>query len=323
MHPPLFLGIDAGGTRTRALLADSSGTVLGLGESGPANVAGPDREAVLRHMGEAAAAAIGAVDPEAIGAVGVGAAGMLSMPGLAESFGTGLRAALGVGGPVTLLSDAVTAFAAGTPEPDGAVLIAGTGAVALAVRGHTEAVARSDGYGWLLGDAGSGFWLGREAVAAVLRHLDGHGPGGWMVRAVLDVIAPADRTSGAVVGRCMAESPARLARFAPVVCEAAEGGDALAREIVERALAHLAATAASVAERGRPIVLAGSLLTEPTPVARGLRERLAGRLPGTPVLTAAEPVRGAAWLAGRGFAPDAAARRELHRRITAAAGDER
>lgn len=317
MHPPLFLGIDAGGTRTRALLADSTGAVLGTGASGPANVAGPDLETALRHMAEAAAAARGALGPESIGAVCAGAAGMLSMPGVAEHFGARLRAALGVGGPVAFVSDAVTAFAAGTPEPDGAVLIAGTGAVALAVRGHTEAAGRADGYGWLLGDAGSGFWLGREAVAAVLRHLDGHGPGGWMVQAVLGVIAPANRTSGAVVARCMVEPPARLARFAPMVCEAAEGGDALAQGLVDGAVAHLAATAAAAAEPGRPIVLAGSLLTEPTPVARGLRGRLAEHFPGAPVATAAEPVRGAAWLAGRGFAPDAAARRELHRRITA------
>ncbi len=318
MHPPLFLGIDAGGTRTRALCADSTGAVVGFGESGPANMSGPDRDSALRHLREAADAARGPIGPQAIEAVCVGAAGVLSMPGPAERFGARLRTALGVPGPVAFLGDAVTAFAAGTAEPDGAVLIAGTGAVALEVRGHTEIAGRADGYGWLLGDAGSGFWLGREAVSAALRHLDGQGPGGRMVRAVLDAIAPANRTSGGVIARCMAEAPARLARFAPTVCEAAEDGDGLAREIVARAIAHLAATAEAVAERGRPLVLAGSLLAERTPVARGLDERLAERLADTPVLTAAEPVRGAAWLAGRVFAPHEAARRELHRRLTAA-----
>ncbi|WP_035736132.1 N-acetylglucosamine kinase [Glycomyces arizonensis] len=318
MHSPLFLGIDAGGTRTRALLADSGGAVLGTGESGPANMVGVESDTALRRMADAAAAALGPVGPEAVGAVCAGAAGMLSMPGAAEHFGGELRAALGVGAPVSFVSDAVTAFAAGTDEADGAVVVAGTGAVALAVRGHTEIAGRSDGYGWLLGDEGSGFWLGREAVAATLRHLDGNGPGGWMAQAVIAAIGAPNRTSAAVIGRCMAESPVRLARFAPVVCEAAEGGDALARDIVDRAVGHLAATAGAVAERGRPIVLAGSLLIEATPVALGLRERLAEDLPGTPVAPAAEPVCGAAWLAGRGFARDAAARRELHRRLTGA-----
>lgn len=318
MHPPLFLGIDAGGTRTRALLADASGAIIGVGESGPANVSGPKREAALEHMSEAAASARGSIDAQAIGAVCAGAAGVLSMPSAAEHFGARLRSALGVGGPVAFLGDAVTAFAAGTAESEGVVLIAGTGAVALKVRGHTGMAGRADGYGWLLGDAGSGFWLGREAVSAALRHLDGHGPGGRMVGAVLGEIAPAEHTSGQIVAQCMLEAPARLARFAPMVCEAAESGDELARNITGRAVAHLMASAEAVIEQGRPLVLAGSLLTEPTPVARGLRERLAERLPDTPVLTAAEPVRGAAWLAGRGFAPDEAARRELHRRITTA-----
>lgn len=318
MHPPLFLGIDAGGTRTRALLADSDGAALGAGESGPANMSGMDPDTALRHMVEATAAALGSIGPEAVDAVCAGAAGMLSMPASAEHFGERLRAAIGVGGPVSFVSDAVTAFASGSAEPDGAVVIAGTGSVALAVRGHTEIAGRSDGYGWLLGDAGSGFWLGREAVVSTLRHLDGHGPGGRLAQAIIAAVGAPVRTSAAIVGRCMAESPARLARFAPLVCDAAEGGDAAARDIVDRAVGHLAATAGAVAERGRPVALAGSLLTEATPVARGLRERLGEDLPGTPVVTAAEPVRGAAWLAGRGLVGDAAASRELHRRLTAA-----
>ncbi|WP_162145913.1 N-acetylglucosamine kinase [Glycomyces tenuis] len=316
MHPPLFLGIDAGGTHTRALLADSDGVVVGTGGSGPANVVGVESDTALRRMAEAAAAALGSIGPEAVDAVCAGAAGMLSLPGAGGHFGEQLRAALGVGAPVSFVSDAVTAFAAGTDEPDGTVVVAGTGAVALAVRGHTEVAGRSDGYGWLLGDAGSGFWLGREAVAATLRHLDGHGPGGWMVQAVIASVGAPNRTSAAIVGRCMAESPARLARFAPLVFDAAEGGDAQARDLVDKAVDHLAATAAAVAERGRPITLAGSLLTKTAVVSQRLGKRLAEDFPGTPVLTAAEPVRGAAWLAGRGFAPDAAARRELHRRLT-------
>ena len=61
-------------------------------------------------------------------------------------------------------SDLEVAFAAGTPEPDGTVLVAGTGATAGAVTGH-RLTRTADGHGWLLGDDGSGFWLGREAVA--------------------------------------------------------------------------------------------------------------------------------------------------------------
>ncbi|GAB3218892.1 BadF/BadG/BcrA/BcrD ATPase family protein [Glycomyces halotolerans] len=317
MRTPLFLGIDAGGTRTRAVLADADGDIIGTGEAGPANVVGPEQERALLRMGEAAAAARGATGPESIAAVCAGAAGVLSLPEVVgERFGDQLQGVLGVDRRPDMVSDTVTAFAAGTAEPDGTVVIAGTGAVALAVRGHTEPVARADGHGWLLGDAGSGYWIGREAVSATLRHLDGHGPGGWMAEAVIAEIAPPSRASAAIIGRCMADSPVRLSRFAPIVCEAADGGDPVAAGIVERAVAHLSDTAVAVAEARLPVVLAGSLLTRETPVARGLRALLSERLPDAPLLAAAEPARGAAWLAARARISDAAERRRLHRRLT-------
>ncbi|WP_199034415.1 N-acetylglucosamine kinase [Glycomyces salinus] len=318
MTSPLFLGIDAGGTRTRAVLADGDGRILGTGESGAANVVGPEQDKAILRMGEAAAAARGPIGPERIGAVCAGAAGLLALPGSGEMLGRELGAVLGTDCPVSFIGDAATAFAAGTAEPDGAVVIGGTGASAFAIRSHTAIASRADGYGWLLGDAGSGFWLGREAVAATLRHLDGHGPGGRMVQAVIADLSPSARTSGAVVGRCMADSPVRLARFAPVVCEAADGGDELAGSIVDRAVGHLAETARSVAEPGLPLVLAGGLLSADTPLARGVRERLAAERPDAPMPTGAQPVRGAAWLAAGALEPDPEARRRLHARLMGA-----
>ena len=317
MSSPLFLGIDAGGTRTRAVLADGEGRVLGTGEAGAANVVGPDRDQALLRMGAAAAAALGPVGPEAIGAVCAGAAGLLALPGAGAGLARELSAVLGADCPVSFIGDAAIAFAAGTAEPDGTDLIGGTGAAAFAIRSRTGIRSRADGYGWLLGDLGSGFWLGREAVAAALRHLDGLGPGGWMVQAVIADLAPAVRSSGAVVGRCMADSPVRLARFAPVVCEAAEGGDGLARSLVDRAVGHLAETVRSVAEPGLPLVLAGGLLSEDTVLSRGLRERLAAELPEAPLSVAARPALGAAWLAASALEPDPEARRSLHGRLMA------
>ncbi|WP_100448461.1 N-acetylglucosamine kinase [Glycomyces xiaoerkulensis] len=315
MQTPLFLGIDAGGTRTRAVLLDGEGAVLGTGESGPANLVGPEHEQATRRMAEASRAARGPIGPDRIGAVCAGAAGMLSLAEPGRS-GEELRGALGVEAPVRLVTDAVAAFAAGTVEPAGTIVIAGTGAVALAVRGHTEVTERADGHGWLLGDAGSGFWMGREAVAATLRHLDGHGPGGPLVQAVIAEISPSSRTSASVVGLCMADSPVRLARFARVVCEAAEDGDTLAGGIVDGAVRHLAATAGAVADNGLPIVLAGSLLSQETPVTVALRGRLAEERPDSELVTAAEPVKGAAWLAARDLLTDQDARKRLHRRLT-------
>jgi N-acetylglucosamine kinase-like BadF-type ATPase len=314
MPSELYLGVDAGGTRTRAAVVDETGAILGEGESGPGNLMSADVAAV-RNITEAVRQALGGVPPDAVTAACIAAAGLLSLPESAgPPFGELLRAKSGLDCAVAMRGDVVAAFAAGSPAPDGTVVIAGTGAVAFAIEDHARPARRADGYGWLLGDLGSGFWMGREAVSAVLRHLDGGGPGGWLVQAVIAEIAPADRSSGSVIGRCMAEAPARLARFAPMVCEAADGGDALALDIVERSVEHLTGTTVSVAKPGLPIVLAGGLIERDTPVARGLRARLSAVLPDAPLRPASRPVLGAAWLAARaGGHPDPTA---LHHRLT-------
>ncbi len=64
-----------------------------------------------------------------------------------------------------VLSDAETAFASATAEPDGTVLVAGTGSIAGRIRDR-RMTTTTGGYGWLLGDEGSAFWLGRQAVRA-------------------------------------------------------------------------------------------------------------------------------------------------------------
>jgi glucosamine kinase len=208
-------------------------------------------------------------------------------------------------------SDLEVAFAAGTPEPDGTVLVAGTGATAGAVTGH-RLTRTADGHGWLLGDDGSGFWLGREAVRAALRSLDAGEPQGRLagsVLAALDAAGTADRVpeapsrSGVDRGRdrviqvVYSHPPVQLAALAPLVSAAYHDGDPQARSIVERAAAALLATVGRVREEGEgtPIVLAGRL-TRDTPVGATLRTLLSARFPG-PIRPARTGVGGAAWLA--------------------------
>ncbi|GAB3646373.1 N-acetylglucosamine kinase [Glycomyces tarimensis] len=318
MEPKLALGIDAGGTSARAILIDETGAVLGTGAAGPANPVGGDRETALSNMALAAHRALGGIDPGAIAAVCVGAAGALSVSEKRRHMAVELQARFSTGCEVELVSDAVIAFAAGSPSPDGTVVISGTGAVAFGVRDHLTLTRRADGYGWLLGDAGSGFWIGREAVGAALWHLDGNGPGGPLVESVVAAVSPGERRAGALVAQCMAEPPVRLARLASLVCEAADDGDPVAEAIVSRAVDHLAETVASLVDPALPIVMAGSLLTRATPVAAMLRERLHAVHPDAAVRQATDPAVGAAWLAARAFGPDEEERRRLHRRLARA-----
>ncbi|NUS12978.1 MAG: ATPase [Streptomyces sp.] len=179
----LVVGLDAGGTRTRAVLAAAAdGRVLGEGAAGPGNALTVPLPRLTDHLAEALAQAV----PEsARGRVAAVAGGFAGATGAAEDDPgrlnalTALTAALGrLGistGSIGISSDIEAAFASapGTPA-DGLALVAGTGAVAMRITDR-RCTATVDGDGWLLGDDGSGFWIGREAVRAALRMADGRG----------------------------------------------------------------------------------------------------------------------------------------------------
>ena len=186
----LVLGGDLGGTSTRILVVGTDGRVRGRSTAGGGNP--------IRHPAGAAAALAGAlraalagIDPRRVNASVVGVAGMsaLRAPPVAARFGQ-VWADAGLTCDPGYAPDLEVAFAAGTPEPDGSVLVAGTGATAGAVAGH-RLTRTADGHGWLLGDDGSGFWLGREAVRATLRALDAGEPPGHLAGSVLRELAGA------------------------------------------------------------------------------------------------------------------------------------
>ncbi|MGA9345350.1 MAG: BadF/BadG/BcrA/BcrD ATPase family protein, partial [Nocardioidaceae bacterium] len=215
-------------------------------------------------------------------------------------------AAVGMGCPTSYVSDLEVAFASGTTEPDGTVLIAGTGAAAARIVGR-HVVVTADGHGWLLGDDGSGFWLGREAARATLRTLDAGKEPGPLAGAVLAELvgAGADaRRPDPVAQRVQlihavnARAPVKLAELAPLVGVAHRAGDPEAVRIVEEAARLLLQTLRGVRETGEsgPIVLAGSVAGEESPVGAALRTGVDQRFSG-PVCSAADGVGGAAWLA--------------------------
>ena len=195
----------------------------------------------------------------------------------------------GVTARPVLIGDALCAFASATPEPDGTVLLAGTGATAGAVRGHALA-AVADGWGWLLGDQGSGFWMGREAVRAVLAELAGIGPPTTLRPLVLAELGlPADAAPGHVVIHAVtSRPPIALARLAEPVAGHATA-DAAAASICARAAGLLVDSMARVRDRTErtPVVLNGSVVRSPdSPVGAQVRQllsaRFAGALPDPP-----------------------------------------
>ncbi|MFF5075926.1 N-acetylglucosamine kinase [Actinoplanes sp. NPDC000266] len=283
----LVVGVDAGGTSSRAVVATTGGTLIGRGLAGPGNplTAGADRAA--EAVATAVRAALGDHAPGLVGAATLGIAG----PATAAQFAPAL-AALGVNAPVTVVGDVVTTFASGTPAPWGAALIAGTGAIAASVR--DDAVERtSDGLGWLLGDEGSGRWLGLRAVRTAVRT--------WSTPFAAQVAAQAGvTTADEMVYWAQALPWDEIGDLAPLVCAAARAGDPQASAIVEEAVAHLVATLDDLGADG-PVVLGGGLLAGDTPVREGLLKVLRSR--GLHPRTGRDPAAGAAWLAARPLSP--------------------
>jgi glucosamine kinase len=303
----LVLGGDLGGTSTRILVVGTDGREHGLSTGDGGNpISRPGGAAAA--LGDALRRALAGVDPGQVQASVVGVAGWsaLRTPVVAARFAE-VWADAGLTCDPGYRSDLEVAFAAGTPEPDGTVLVAGTGATAGSVTGH-RLTRTADGHGWLLGDDGSGFWLGREAVRAALRSLDAGEPQGRLagsVLAALDAAGTADEIPAGpsrsgidrVIQAVYSRPPVQLAALAPLVSAAYHDGDPQARSIVERAAAALVATLGRVRAEGEatPIVLAGSL-TRDTPVGAALRTLLSARFSGS-IRQAGTGVRGAAWLA--------------------------
>lgn len=315
----LFAGVDAGGTTTRAAVHAADGTRLGHGTAGPGNPAAHGHAAAGAAIEQALRRALDGLDPSLV------AASVAGVAGGDDDFAGMLRrvwAACGMAAPPRTVGDVDVAYAAGTPAPSGTLLLAGTGAAAARFRDRAV-VAVADGLGWLLGDEGGGFWIGRAGVRAAVRALDRGLPPGPLVELVSAHFGvPGAASAGAagsdgVIGepRWRADRIVRLAQAdrmlvaaaSPLVAEAAAAGDGCAAEIVGAAARRLAETAGRVHGEG-PIVLAGGVLSADGPVRAAVMELLAGQ----EVVTARDGAAGASWLAALGHLGAAA----THARFT-------
>jgi N-acetylglucosamine kinase-like BadF-type ATPase len=206
-------------------------------------------------------------------------------------------------GKVEVTSDAALLPAAGTPEGWGVALIAGTGSMAFA-RAPDGRTARGGGWGYLLGDEGSGYTLVLAGLQAVMRAADDRGPATSLRDRFLDKLGlrePAELVGAIYQGG--RDRPA-LAALAPVVLEAAAKGDTVANSLVDQAAGELAQTLAAAARKLGldqgvvPVALAGGLLlASPEYRERVLRAVAALGLQAGPVTLVHEPAQGALRLA--------------------------
>lgn len=299
------LGIDAGGSKTVALLADAAGRVLGRAQGGGANLRthgelGVEKilHGLLEELGEP-----GGPRPEAV-ALGIAGADRPEDDAVLRAI---LRR-LGFRDRVVVTNDARIAFVAGSPGRVGLALVCGTGSIAWGRNARGD-VARAGGWGWHLGDEGSGFWIGVRAVREALRASDGRGPSTRLQESLIahfEIARPEQILRAVYDG----EFPRhRVADFAVRVEEAALSGDEAARSILAAASNELVLAAASVRERlglsGSPhdVVLSGGTFRAVPTLEAAVAERLAA--PGARIeKLREEPAAGAVRLAVEALAGD-------------------
>ena len=294
------LGIDAGGTKTVCLLANDRGEVIAESRGSGANLQVMGElgvEKVLHRVMEDTLSDR-EIHPDAIC---LGIAGV-DRPRDAQSVNDIMRR-IGHKTRTVVVNDALVALVAGAGDQPGVVVVAGTGSIAYGRDGEGRA-ARAGGWGYLLGDEGGGFWIGRAALSAVVRQFDHRGPATLLTDLVLkqmQLSTPAE-VIHVIYDRGLQRHA--IAGLAGVVQRANDAGDAVAGEILDRAANELAAAAASVVTRlGMrgdvfPTILAGGIFKGIPSLAASLTSRLAEVAPRSDVRRLeVEPACGAVTLA--------------------------
>jgi glucosamine kinase len=294
----VFIGVDAGGTKTAVLIADGERIIARATGAGGAVRAGRALQAASRITTTVRRALTDAGllqgDVLVVGAAGVG-----REPERGE-----LREALRgerLAERIVVTGDLDIALEAAFGADPGIVVVSGTGSVAVG-RTPDGVVHRRGGYGWQMGDEGSGYAIGRTALIAIGRARDGRSPATKLTELVLS--AGPVKSLDELVRWSTSVEPGEVAALAPLVFQAAEAGDEIASQIIARAAHDLAELVASVSgcygKGGTiPVVMAGGNLA----VGRALRGPLVVELKKLPRLTVQDrpldPAEGALALARR------------------------
>lgn len=272
------LGIDAGGTKTVCQLANEDGRIVGESRGPGANLQAAGELEVEKTVHTLMDEVLAPHPDTRLGAICVGMAGV-DRPGDAEVV-RGIMRRIGLGARVLIVNDALVALEAGAPGSPGVVIIAGTGSISYGRNADGEA-ARAGGWGYVLGDEGSGYWIGRHALRAVVREADRRGPRTSLTPRTLahfGVARPQDLIHEIYYGGMR---PGAIAALASEVFGAFEEGDVVAAGILEVGVRELVSSAASVVERLRlehepfTFVLSGGIFR----AVPWMREQLGVRLP--------------------------------------------
>ena len=291
----IVAGIDAGGTKTRAFAMTRSGEIVGRGAGGPGNLlSSPD------PRGSISAALAEALAGRRADAVVLSCAGG-DRAADRERGRDILRGILGQDVPVAVTHDAEAALYAGNAAGYGVVLIAGTGSVAYG-RSPSGDEERSGGWGYLIGDEGSAFWIGKEGLRAASYDFDGRGSPTAISRHLYRDLGVADFQGVLPLLYGRPHPAPAIVAATRAVAQANSEGDRVAANIIQRGARELARAVTIVAAKlglsDGPVYLAGGAFENVRALEQRVRQELLSALPRAAVEPIAEePAMGAARLA--------------------------
>jgi len=299
----IFLGIDGGGTKTSCVIGDET-SVLGSGTAAGSNVVrlgeAKAREALATAMGQACAAAN--IKPSQIErtCVGLAGAGRPEVSNLVHRLLTEL-----VSGEIEVVGDMVIALQAAFGNGAGVMVIAGTGSMAYG-RDASGNTLRAGGWGFSVFDEGSGHWIGRSAIAAVMRDYDETGEENSVLMNSVKKSWGLTTREQLILAANASPSP-DFAGLLPAVLSAADSGDANAQSILTQAGTELARLAKIVIRRlfsdgdKVPVAMTGGVFSNCALVRQVFYNSLRSKYPKCSVnLATIEPVQGALELARKG-----------------------
>jgi N-acetylglucosamine kinase len=317
----IVLGIDGGGSSTRAVILDGEGNLLGSGQGGPSNYNSVGLAQAQAHIAEAVDAARrqAGLDARPFDAAFFGMAGVVSPLDHERIRSIAVNLNLAAAEHTGVDHDCRIALAGGLSGRPGIVQIAGTGSSTFGVNARGEGW-RSGGWGHLISDEGSGYWFGIQAMQAAVAAYDGRLPATLLEKSVLNFLQLKEMNDIFQPLYVDMLEKHEIARLAPLVLHAAEEGDGVALQLLARGVDLLADCVAAVARRLHmdadtvEIVLVGGLFQAGDLFVKPFADAVSKRLPSFRLLwPELSPTLGAGVLALEmiGVRPEAEAIRRL------------
>jgi N-acetylglucosamine kinase-like BadF-type ATPase len=297
-----FLGLDGGGSKTECALAEEE-RVLARSRGGsiktirvPAETARENLRALLLEVSAQAGVPLDKISASCAGVSGV------SVPGISAWAREALQSQ--VAGLVVICGDGEVALDAAFPGQPGVLVVAGTGSIVVGRNSQGDLV-NAGGFGHVLSDEGSGYWIGRQGLGAAIRAWDRGEP-----TLLLDRVREFWKTPEVwrLVEHAHATPPPDFAGLAPLVAACAEEGDPGCMEVLlegGRQLAEIAMLAYRKLRRIEPdpsvvpgIAFTGSILRHVAMVRETMLENIRRQAPAAPIVPeAVDPIAGALWRA--------------------------